>query len=577
MDIPRPEYPRPTFVREDWINLNGRWEFDFDDADRGLGERWFERKSFPRAITVPFTFESALSGIGDASVHEVVWYRRKFRVPLSYRGRHILLNFGAVDYKASVWLNGEFVGEHTGGYTPFSFDITESLHPENVLVVRAEDRLDKSQPRGKQHWEPQSKSCFYTRATGIWQTVWLEPVSAFHITSVRFCPDVDRSKVKAVVGVSGRNDSTEIKARFSIDTELQAETLLAASGDETPFEVLLKDARLWSPEHPSLYNVLLEIHENGKVLDRVLAYFGMRKISAINGRILLNNKPCYLRLVLDQGYFPGGVYTAATDDAYRRDIELAKSLGFNGVRKHQKVEDPRYYYWCDRLGLLVWGEMGNCFGFNDRSAQSFAAEWARVIRGNFNHPSIIAWVPFNESWGIEGVQDQERPQEFVRQVAAATRDIDPTRLLVDNSGWSHVDTDIVDIHDYNQDARALAEALSRFSPRDGLLPSCSHSIPAMADGCRYQGQPVVVSEYGGVALAADARDGSWGYGQGADSTDQLVERYRALTQAITRNEQFAGYCYTQLYDIEQEVNGLLTFDRKPKADRQVLAPVATAT
>jgi len=573
MDIPRPEYPRPDFVREDWLSLNGEWEFEFDDGDKGMAERWFDRPALSRRINVPFTFESRLSGIGDTSVHEVVWYRRTFRIPDAYRGRRIQLNFGAVDYAATVWVNGEYVGEHRGGYTPFSFDITESLRALNTVVIRAEDRLSKEQPRGKQYWEPKSAGCHYTRATGIWQSVWLEPVSVFHFTHVRFYPDVDTSRVKAIVGLSGLNDTMEIKARFTFNNELQAETRLRPAGDDTAFDTWLNDARLWSVEQPNLYNVMLELCEGGKVYDRVLAYFGMRKVSIDNGRVLLNNQPCHLRFVLDQGYFPDGIYTAPTDDAFRRDIELTKSLGFNGVRKHQKVEDPRYFYWCDKLGLLVWGEMGNCYCFNDTSMTNLAAEWPRVVRANFNHPSIITWVPFNESWGIEGIQDMDRPQEFVGQIVAFTREIDPTRPVVDNSGWSHVDTDIVDLHEYSQDAGLVHRILSEISPTNPVLPLNTHKIPSIASGFRYLGQPVVVSEYGGIALASETRDGAWGYGESAQTIAKLTDRYRDLTESIIGNAFIAGFCYTQLYDIEQEVNGLLTYNRRPKIDVETIAAI----
>lgn len=572
-DIPRPEYPRPAFIREDWINLNGTWEFEFDDGDVGLAERWFSDHQFSRRIRVPFTFESSLSGINDTSPREVVWYRKRFRLPEIYQGRRMMLNFGAVDYKATVWVNGRVVGEHRGGFTPFGCDITECLRRENVVVVRAEDRLSKAQPRGKQYWEPASAGIHYTRATGIWQTVWLEPVSAFHLTHVRFYPDADKSKVKVVVGVTGRSDGTQIKARFSTNGEAQADVRVPVSGDETTFEVWLNQPRLWTPAEPNLYNVILELHEDGKVHDRVLAYFGMRSISIDGGQLLLNGRPCYLRFVLDQGYYPDGIYTAPSDDAFRRDVEIAKALGFNGVRKHQKIEDPRYYYWCDRLGLLVWAEMGNSHEFTDDSVANMATEWPQVIKANFNHPSIITWVPFNESWGVDGLQDLDRPQEFVGQIVAYTRALDPTRPVIDNSGWSHVDTDIVDLHEYSQDPEHIHKTLSKISPSSATLPTCSHSIPAMAEGFTYSGQPVVLSEYGGIALETDTCDNAWGYGEAAANTSSLTARYRDLTESIVRNKFIAGYCYTQLYDVEQEVNGLLTSHRKPKVKVEEIAKI----
>ena len=572
-DRVRPEYPRPEFVREDWLNLNGTWEFEFDDDNAGLHERWHEGKAFSRRIVVPFTFESRLSGIGDTSIHEVVWYRRTFKLPSTYQGRRILLNFGAVDYKAAVWVNGELVAEHRGGYTPFSCDITESLRPENTVVVRAEDRATRDQPRGKQHFEPESKGCHYSRATGIWQTVWIEPVAPFHLTHLRFIPDVAHSRVKVTAGVSGHNDNTTLKLRFSIDGKVKAETTVAASSDEISVEIRLSDAKLWTPDDPNLYNVLFELQEDGTIFDRVLGYFGMRSIRIEGNRILLNGEPCYLRLVLDQGYWQDGIYTAPSDESYKRDIEATRALGFNGVRKHQKVEDPRYYYWCDRLGLLVWCEMANAYDFNEVSMANFASEWPQVVKQNFNHPSIVTWVPFNESWGLGGVQDEDRPQEFVGQIVAFTRQLDPTRPVVDNSGWSHVDTDIVDLHEYSGDAGLVFRTLSDIAPEIERLPQCTHKKPAMADGFPYRGQPVVVSEYGGIALARDTGGPAWGYGNGAKDASELVRRYRDLTESIARNKAVAGFCYTQLYDIEQEVNGLLTYDRELKIRAEEIATI----
>jgi len=576
MEIPRPEYPRPDFVREDWLNLNGEWEFDFDDGDRGLNEEWFYKHDFSRKIIVPFTFESVLSGIGDHSVHEVVWYRRTFRLPDSYRGRRVLLNFGAVDYNATVWVNGEKIIEHRGGYTPFRCDITESLKPANTLVVRVEDRMTQDQPRGKQYWKPESAGCHYSRATGIWQTVWLEPVSVFHIKEARFLPDIDESRVKAAIKLSGHTDKTRILMRITSNGKTHAEAVFQAASDDASVELRLDEPRLWSPEMPDLYNVMLEVLQGDAIYDRVLAYFGMRKISIENGQVMLNNEPYRLKLVLDQGYYPDGIYTAPDDYALRRDVELAKAFGFNGVRKHQKIEDPRYYYWCDKLGLLAWAEMASAYSFNDTSVANFAAEWPNVVRANYNHPSIVAWVPFNESWGIGGVENRDRQQEFVGQIVSFTRELDPTRLVVDNSGWSHVDTDIVDVHDYTQDEKVLDDLLSHISTSKPELPLHTHKRKTMAEGFTYQGQPVVVSEYGGIALTADAKEGAWGYGNAAASTKELTSRYAKLTEAILRNGQIAGFCYTQLYDVEQEVNGLLTYDRKPKVDAEKISEINNA-
>ncbi len=587
MKLPHPQYPRPTFVREDWISLNGQWEFDFDDNDTGLAKRWYlparacpqgrdsgGKHRFKRRIKVPFPFQSKLSGIGDTSSHDVVWYRRKFNIPDGCRGKRILLHFGAVDYLAAVWLNGELVVRHRGGYVPFSSDITDLvIHGDNTLVVRAENRHSPHQPQGRQSTALEARGAQCTRCTGIWQTVWIEPVSPHHIHHVHCTPDVDNGRITVLASVSGRTDETELRVAVSFAGKPEAELRFPVSGDSIPFTISLKNHRTWSPEQPNLYDMMLELVEGEDVTDRALVYFGMRKIEADGRKIRLNGKPLYQRLVLDRGYWPDGTCTAPNDDAFKKDLELAKSLGFNGVRMHQKIADPRYLYWADRLGMLVWAEMPSCTEFSDTAVANFAHEWRQVIHRDYNHPCIIAWVPFNESWGVQDIQSSERQREFVGEIVAIARNLDGTRLIVDNSGWDHLDTDIVDIHNYTQEAADFGRV--PFKPlKVDRIELDDHK--AMVDGVEYEGQPVIVSEYGGIGMKSPRPDKK-GYRKHAKTNREFLKRYRALTEAILANKALSGFCYTQLCDVERDTNGLLTCDRKPKVKPETIAKINSGT
>ncbi|MDQ3377196.1 MAG: glycoside hydrolase family 2, partial [Actinomycetota bacterium] len=422
--VPRPEYPRPQFRREAWTNLNGGWRFAFDDGDVGLAEGWqnvtaagLEGSSFDLSITVPFCYQSNLSGIGETAFHDVVWYARTFEHPQADDER-LLLHFGAVDYRATVWVNGSHVASHEGGHTPFCADVTFALREgENVLVVRAEDpSRDATIPRGKQYWKEESEGIFYTRTTGIWQTVWLEPVNRRRVGSLRLTPDVDRASLDVEARFEGFGPGMTLRLVVSFDGDEILDDRVAVTSPvvrrrlplirpgeapDTPHLSRWPGANLWTPEEPNLYDLRLELLDAvGETLDSVDSYFGVRKIETRDGEVFLNNRPYYQRLVLDQGYFPDGILTAPADEDLRRDIELAKEMGFNGARKHQKVEDPRWLYWADTLGFLVWGEMANAYQYSDDSVRRITAEWQEAVRRDYNHPSIVAWVPMNESWGV---------------------------------------------------------------------------------------------------------------------------------------------------------------------------------
>jgi beta-galactosidase/beta-glucuronidase len=594
--VPRPEYPRPQLRRQDWTNLNGEWSFAFDDPDAGLANGWQNTdvatlrsndSPFDSKITVPFCYQSNLSSIGDTAFHDIVWYARTFESP-SLGDEPLLLHFGAVDYRAAVWVNGTQVATHEGGHTPFSADVTHALVGEagdNILVVRAEDpSRDVTIPRGKQYWKERSEGIFYTRTTGIWQTVWLEPVNRSRIDSIRLTPDVDAASIEVAISIEGTEPEMSLRATvefdgdqvlediFSVRSSLVERTLpLLRRGDapDTPHLADWPGPALWSPEHPNLYDLQLELLDpDDEVLDRVDSYFGMRKIEAKDGKVLLNDRPLYQRLVLDQGYFPQGILTAPTDEDLCRDVELAKEMGFNGARKHQKVEDPRWLFWADTLGFLVWGEMANAYQYSPAYVRRLTAEWQEAVIRDYNHPCIVAWVPMNESWGVPNLASDRSQTEHLLALYHLTRSLDPTRSVVSNDGWEHAITDLCTIHDY-RDAEALAKS---YATPESSVAAEPADRPVYVPGYAYRGEPILITEFGGIAYSGDEE--GWGYSTVAGG-DEFLERYEALIAALRRCQPVQGFCYTQLTDVEQEVNGLLTYDRKPKANLDRIREITT--
>lgn len=577
--VPRSEPPRPDRFRADWQSLNGPWSFAFDDADRGLAERWYAREQgFAKAIAVPYAFQTRLSGIGETEFHDVVWYQRAFSVPEPWRSRRLLIHFGAVDYEATVWVNGVRVGHHRGGHTPFTVDPTEALKPEgNSLVVRAWDpSTDRTLPRGKQYWEPQSASIFYTRTTGIWQPVWMEAVDDVHLTGFRITPDVDRSRAEVAVVASRPHADLRLRATARFEGTTRALTESICAGTRCEAVLRLPGQKLWSPERPQLYDLTLELAAGERTLDRVESYFGQRKVAVQGDQIYLNNAPYYLRLVLDQGYWPESTLTPPTEDAILLDIKQTKALGFNGARKHQKVEDPRWLYWADKLGLLVWGEMANAYEFTEEYVERFVGEWQEVVARDYSHPSIVAWVPINESWGVPDVLTNPRQQAHLRSLYHLTRSLDATRPVVDNDGWEHVDTtDLFTLHDYARTGKDLAAKYDGLRAERSPIPR--NGREALAFGYEYNGTPLLMTEFGGIAyrLQATGAANEWGYSGVEPTREAFLSRLDGLVKALRANPVWAGFCYTQLTDVEQEINGLLTADRKPKADMEQLRKIIT--
>ncbi len=580
--IPRPEYPRPQFARSLWFNLNGEWEFAFDDANEGLNESWHDGRALPLRIIVPFAYQTLLSGINDKSVHEVVWYARTFELPELFHSRDLLLNFGAVDYAATVWVNGQEVGHNRGGHVPFQFDISPYVRSgRNRLTVRVEDRQDPQQPRGKQSFTGLPQAIDYYCTTGIWQTVWLEPVPAIRIEELRIITHAKRNLLELTVFLHAPSAAWRVEVEV-----LEQGKRIAISEDQTAvatgwLAITIPYAKLWSPDSPHLYDLQVRLYDGYKLLDEVGSYVGLRGIELREGKFLLNGKPTYLKMVLDQGYWPEGYLTAPSDEALQTDIGWVKMFGFNGVRKHQKIEDPRWLYWCDRLGVLVWEEMPNAREWSSKAEDLLSAEWQDAVRRDYNHPCIVAWVPVNESMGFPELSQHHPGQyAFIERMVRVTRRLDSTRPVIDNDGWEHTDiTDICAIHDYTPTGETLSSRY-RDMLSGGELPFnvWLSDKPLFARGSKYRGQPIVLSEVGGFLaipenIPADKRDMLYQFYGSFETMDELVAKYRDLMNGIASLKFLAGFCYTQLTDVEQELNGLLTYDRQPKLTADSVAAI----
>lgn len=565
------------------MSLDGPWGFAYDDEDAGRRERWHADDAadrFDRDILVPFAPESPASGIGDPSFHPVVWYRRVFAAAPG-AGRRLLLHVGAVDYEADVWVDGAHVGAHRGGQSSFTLDITDALRDgtEHAIVLRASDDPGQSEyPRGKQDWLPRPHDIWYERTTGIWRSVWLEEVPRVHVVDSTWLFDPVQGRVDFTVELNTRPPDGW---RLDLDLRLGDEPLgavgVAVSSDLVRGSVDLPALRnaqhreryLWSPERPRLVDIgVVVAAADGAVVDEVATYCGLRTVGIDRGRFLLNDRPCFVRSVLEQGYWPASHFTAPDVDAYRAEVELIKSLGFNAVRVHQKTEDPRFHYWADRLGLMVWGETASAYGFSERGASAAVAEWSEIVARYRGHPSIVTWVPVNESWGVQDLAHDPRQRSLVAALTALTRALDPHRPVVSNDGWEHVDSDILTVHDYTTDAQALADNWSRGDRMDELIHGMGPSGRRLllAPDAVSADAPVMVTEFGGISYAADD---TWGYAT-VESADQYERLVGALFAALRASRRLAGFCYTQLTDTLQEANGLLTADRAPKLPIETL-------
>jgi hypothetical protein len=567
-------YPRPLLRRDAWTPLDGPWDFALDSEGRWTRARDVR---FTRTINVPFAPETPASGVHDRGLFRACWYRRRVAAPRLDPGDRLLLHFGAVDYEATIWVDGAAVARHEGGYTPFAVDLTPHLGDAGTidLVVQAEDDpLDLAKPRGKQDWCLEPHSIWYPRTTGIWQTVWLETVARARIAELRWTPSLERWEIgfDALVEPSPTDERLTLAVRLSVKDLVLAEDRYLVVAGEVHRRIALSDpgiddARnhlLWSPACPTLIDAELELSdEEGRVLDRVTSYTALRSFQVDGDRFALNGRPYPLRMVLDQGYWPESGLTPPDDAALARDITLTKQMGFNGARKHQKVEDPRYLYWADHLGLLVWAEMPSAYRFTRRSIERLTRQWTEVLRRDASHPSIIAWVPFNESWGVPNLPESKPERHYVEALFHLTKTLDPTRPVIGNDGWESVATDVLGIHDYDDDPARIA---ARYADHERVPKILARERPggrALVVGSTHASEiPMMLSEVGGIAFARDA-SGTWGYSRAASQHD-LARRYGALVRTVRGLELLAGFCYTQLTDTYQEANGLLYADRTPK-------------
>ena len=575
-------YPRPQLQRPQWTSLNGTWRFFYDDEQKFASP--LDIEDWPQRITVPYPPESEASGIADRGLHRVCWYEREFEIEAN--DQRVLLHLGAVDYSAKVWVNGRVAVSHEGGHTPFSADITRLLKPsgKQTITVRAEDDpLDLAKPRGKQDWQEEPHLIWYPRTTGIWQTVWLESVSPTYVETIRWTPDVEAFAIR-FEGFIGGDSSGEL----FVDVELKHEKRLLAHDryrvidGEVDRQIALLDPGiddfrnelLWSPEQPNLIEARVRLMRGDKVIDEFASYTALRQVQVLRDRFMLNGRPYLLRMVLDQGYWPDTLLAAPDDAALRKDVELAKAMGFNGVRKHQKVEDPRYLYWADRLGLLVWAEMPSAYRFTRTAIKRTVREWTEVIARDYSHPCIIVWVPFNESWGVPDLNAVGEQRHAVQALYHLTKTLDATRPVIGNDGWESSATDIIGIHDYDANTEHLRVRYGPEIKPDQLFDRRRPGGRVLTlDGYPHRGQPIMLTEFGGIKYAVGSdRDSpvAWGY-SATDQGTEFARLFDTLLQTVIHTALFSGFCYTQFADTFQECNGLLTADRQPKVPLEEIA------
>ena len=571
----RCEYPRPQFRRDEWESLNGIWEFEFDDLKTG------EDRLLPsgnvgleKTINVPFSYQYKESGIGDITDHQTLWYKRKFN--FDKVNKNVILNFNGSDYETTVWINGNFVTKHYGGYTAFSCDITKYLTlGENVIVVKCFDPVDPTIPRGKQSWTGNRFGCWYIANSGIWQSVWLDYVGVDSISAYEIVPNIDNNSFSLdITLLNGIADSLEVDVYFH--NQLIKKQFVSLDGKYTKTIICLKEldyignAYLWSPSNPNLIYLDLKVIKDNNVVDLAHTRFGMRKIHIDDaGNICLNYERLYQRLVLDQGYWADSGLTAPSVDALKEDIIISKKLGFNGARKHQKFEDPYYYYYAEELGFLTWCEMPSSYNFNDDEISYITKEWLDIVRTAKNFTSVICYVPINESWGVKQILFNKKQQDFAKSLYYLTKSIDDTRLVSINDGWENIsETDVVTVHEYSYDSSSFLNKYKKEN-YDTLYHIWKKT---MAYNNKYNNQPVIFSEFGGIAMKKDTTDDNWGYNSGANNLDEFYNRLENLVKGIY-NCDFQGYCYTQLTDVQQEVNGLLDANHKLKVNCDIVSKI----
>jgi hypothetical protein len=595
-------YPRPQLVRGAWADLGGSWDFAYDDEGVGTTQRWFRSgHAFPHQIEVPFPPESPASGIGARGFHPVVWYRRVMTrehlraAGLGTQGERLLLHFGAVDYRADVWVDEQYVGQHEGGHTPFSFDVTDRLDPAAetwaIAVRAADDPADVAQPRGKQDWQPKPHGIWYQRTTGIWQPVWIEAVPTTRVADLAWVPDLTQGSVQMRLELPDRPVTpVTVKVRLHYQDHTMAEIQFQQTEPRSSTLVSLPhqangqayEALLWTPEHPRLVDATVQLDTPAGESDVVTSYLGLRSAGWAGQHFMLNDRPYFIRAVLEQGYWPETHLAAPSAAALREEVQLAKDLGFNAVRVHEKVEDPRYLYWADRLGLLVWGESASAYEFSTTAIERSVREWMDIVRRDMSHPCIVTWVPLNESWGVPHIAHDPAQLDYARSLYHLTKALDPSRPVISNDGWEHADSDLLTIHDYSFSGKELA---ANYADRQAIDQVMSGIGPLgrrirLLDSTD-QGQPVIVSEFGGISYAptsnggisyAPASDGGWGY-LTASQPEEFEHLLRDQFQAVQSSPVLAGFCYTQLTDTLQEANGLADPSRQLKLPAHIIRDI----
>lgn len=571
-------YPRPQLVREKWTDLDGEWDFAFDFDKKGEQNGYTRGFTATQKINVPYVYQVPASGIGDTTLCEQIWYQRQISLSPE-KGEKILLHLEGCDYTTRVWLNGEFCGTDDGGYHRLTFDLTAAAKKgNNTLVICVNDDYLTGKPRGKQRWKDKDFGCWYIDTTGIYKTAWLETVNDLHIDFVAFDTSLSDKTVTARVKLGGAESKKAVKLKM--DVSYDGKSVGTAVADVTGNDVAVKtviagELKLWNVGAPELYDVKLTLVDGKTETDSVMSYFGMREIKTVGAKILLNGKPLYQKLILDQGYWQEGGLTPPTVDAFEDDIKLMLAMGFNGCRKHEKVEDERFLYYADIYGYIVWSEMPSMYEcLTEQSMATFKREWLLAVEQLGSHPCILCWVPFNESWGIEHIREDKRTQDFVNDIWRATKAADGTRPVISNDGWEHTLSDILTIHHYTQSGDTLHKCFDTVE-KCASKKFAEHDRGAFADGYEYNGQPIMITEFGGTAFVNDVDDARWGYGDSVKSDEEFIARFRSLIAAIDSLPFVSGYCYTQLSDVYHEVNGLTDFARKPKAAPDTIKAILT--
>lgn len=568
----RAGYPEPLKVRKNYRLLNGMWRFLLHGEDALQPTRVLTHEELPAEIRVPFCYQSRLSGLDDASYYPTVWYSRSFTISETEASGRVWLRFGAVDYYAVVLINGEWVGEHTGGHSSFGFDISSFVRPgNNDLRVKAVDLLDPAQPRGKQSWQA-PYSCWYRGCTGIWQSVWLEFAPYQAIAGFRVETDVDDKRIEVAVRPTVARPSF-LRSRVSLDGRVLSEVETETRYPESRVTHRLDQVELWGPENPVLYDIELELLSSDGTVDSVGTYCAFRTISISDGMLRINGEPVYQRLVLDQGFWPDGHYTPPDGDAVRDDIQLARSMGFNGCRKHVKAEDPRFYYWADRLGYLVWAEFPSPYVLNTEVKYRVLTELSELIERDRGHPSIIAWTLYNESWGLPDLENDRAEQQWLKTLTAHVRNLDPTRPVVDNDGWEHVGSDLYGLHSYAPTRESLRADIVEARRGQNLSWGRPFMVSRLSPE---EDRPLLLTEFGGIGFRTSPDQQGWSYDNIPESPEEFRKRFEELFDAVDE-AKLSGFVYTQLTDVESEINGLATPERRPKFDVEWISSVVRRT